>query len=146
MRGDGTRGREERIRVINPSMIVVLAVVSSFCFVSATVCSDDYQPWDFNKNFQINVSVTTEPTFINSFGLTLIEAFQIFVSSQDGPNCNFSPTCSSYGYDAVRKNGILLGVIMTADRLLRCNPWARGHYHTTDSGRFHDIVEDNALK
>ena len=40
--------------------------------------------------------------------------------------CPFYPTCSSYGYQAIKKYGIIRGIPKTVWRILRCNPWTAG--------------------
>ena len=47
--------------------------------------------------------------------------YKSFISSQDGTSCSFTPSCSEYGMEAVKKQGIILGVMNTFDRLTRCN-------------------------
>ncbi|MAC42069.1 MAG: hypothetical protein CMJ05_09815 [Pelagibacterales bacterium] len=47
--------------------------------------------------------------------------YKTFISSQDGAVCSFHPSCSEYGITSIKKNGLLEGVLMTSDRLLRCN-------------------------
>jgi putative membrane protein insertion efficiency factor len=42
--------------------------------------------------------------------------------------CRFYPTCSQYGIEAIRKYGILKGGMMSAHRVIRCNPWNKGGY------------------
>ncbi len=57
-----------------------------------------------------------------------ILAFQIYISPQDGPNCRYTPTCSRYAAIAINDYGPFLGIIMSSDRYLRCNPfgaWGR---------------------
>eukprot|EP01035_Chromulina_nebulosa_P016971 gene16971-22467_t len=44
------------------------------------------------------------------------------------PNCRFLPTCSSYGIEAIDKFGPLKGFILTAWRILRCNPTGGSGY------------------
>lgn len=44
--------------------------------------------------------------------------YQVTLSSQDGPRCFHSPTCSAYGLQAVRRHK-LLGFGLTVDRLWR---------------------------
>ena len=39
-----------------------------------------------------------------------------------------SPTCSQYGIEAIEKYGVLKGGLLTAWRILRCNPFAKGGY------------------
>ena len=40
--------------------------------------------------------------------------------------CKFYPSCSQYGYCAIKKYGILKGTKKTLYRILRCNPWNEG--------------------
>jgi hypothetical protein len=39
-----------------------------------------------------------------------------------GENCRFIPTCSEYTYDAVKKYGVVKGLILGFKRILRCHP------------------------
>jgi len=47
--------------------------------------------------------------------------YKTFISSQDGQSCSFTPSCSEYGIEAVKKHGVLAGMVITFDRLARCN-------------------------
>lgn len=40
--------------------------------------------------------------------------------------CRFYPSCSEYGYQVIKKRGLLVGVPKTIWRILRCNPWNKG--------------------
>lgn len=40
--------------------------------------------------------------------------------------CRFFPTCSEYSYQAIKKNGVIIGCFKTLWRILRCNPWSKG--------------------
>ena len=40
-----------------------------------------------------------------------------------GVQCRFTPTCSHYGEEAVRKYGVVRGGYLAAKRVLRCGPW-----------------------
>jgi putative component of membrane protein insertase Oxa1/YidC/SpoIIIJ protein YidD len=44
--------------------------------------------------------------------------------------CRFTPTCSYYGRETIRKRGFWLGGVKTLWRLARCGPWTR--LHTSD--------------
>ena len=61
--------------------------------------------------------------------LALIRLYQKTISPglPEG-TCRFYPSCSHYGYQAVYKYGALKGSIMTAWRVLRCNPFNEGGY------------------
>ena len=40
--------------------------------------------------------------------------------------CRFRPTCSEYAKIALKKHGLVKGILMTVNRLLRCHPWTTG--------------------
>ncbi len=42
--------------------------------------------------------------------------------------CRFYPTCSQYGLDAVEGYGAFRGFLLTAWRILRCNPLGKTGY------------------
>lgn len=76
----------------------------------------------------------------------LIRLYQKFVSSQDLPACNFTPTCSRFGMGAIQRYGMLRGILLTADRLLRDNGcMMHYHYpHDASTGKFSDPVSKYA--
>ena len=79
--------------------------------------------------------------------LSLIRFFQQHISPIDGPRCQFSPTCSSYGHQAVQQQGALSGIVMTADRLMRCTYWSeRSRYVRLPSGHLSDPLSENLLE
>jgi putative membrane protein insertion efficiency factor len=57
-------------------------------------------------------------------GTDLLYLWQHTLSGHDGSRCPFYPTCSRYSRIAVEEEGLLLGCIMTAERLIRCNSHA----------------------
>ncbi|SER44958.1 membrane protein insertion efficiency factor YidD [Pedobacter rhizosphaerae] len=60
--------------------------------------------------------------------LALIKVYQYAISPMLGANCRFTPTCSQYGVEAIRKYGPFKGGWMTLKRIGRCHPWgAHGH-------------------
>ncbi len=62
------------------------------------------------------------------FSIFTITLYQKFLSSQDAPVCNYEPSCSQYGQATIRSRGVLLGSLMTSDRLQRCIGAARRYY------------------
>ena len=75
----------------------------------------------------------------------LIRLYQKFISSQDGPTCNFRPTCSRFGMTCIQEYGVARGILLTADRLLRCNGSQSQHYHKDSvTGKYIDPVSDYA--
>ncbi len=52
--------------------------------------------------------------------------YQKFISPLLPNSCRFTPTCSHYAVDAIRKHGPFVGLVLAVWRILRCNPWG-GH-------------------
>lgn len=48
-----------------------------------------------------------------------IKFYQKAISPLNGPKCSFHPTCSEYGYQAIKKHGPVLGSIMGTARMLK---------------------------
>lgn len=44
------------------------------------------------------------------------------------PVCRFTPTCSQYAVEAIRKYGALRGTFLAVWRICRCHPLSRGGY------------------
>ncbi|HXG94874.1 MAG TPA: membrane protein insertion efficiency factor YidD [Blastocatellia bacterium] len=58
----------------------------------------------------------------------LIRVYQAAISPLLPPSCRFTPTCSQYAVEAIKKHGALRGAYMAARRLLRCHPFHPGGY------------------
>jgi putative membrane protein insertion efficiency factor len=93
-------------------------------------------------------TVQNQQTTLGSFLLGSVRFFQKRISPIDGPRCSFSPTCSQFGYEAVHDHGPTLGIVMTADRLMRCSYWTEAglDYTRLPNGALHDPVASNLLK
>ena len=51
-------------------------------------------------------------------------------------NCQFFPSCSQYGAIAINEKGPILGLFVTSDRIIRCNPSAMKN-HSAIGGSFY---------
>jgi len=58
----------------------------------------------------------------------IIRIYQIYVSSQDAPSCNFTLTCSRFMTKAIQEYGAFHGLLMASDRLQRCFGLSRKYY------------------
>jgi hypothetical protein len=58
----------------------------------------------------------------------LLTLYRRYVSPLTPPSCRFTPTCSRYAVDALRRYGVLKGGWLALWRVLRCNPLTRGGY------------------
>ena len=62
------------------------------------------------------------------FLILLIRIYQVTLSPFIGRNCRYTPTCSHYGIEAIKKYGAIKGGWLTFKRILSCNPWGGSGY------------------
>lgn len=60
--------------------------------------------------------------------LFLIRAYQALHGSFFHGVCRFHPTCSQYAFEAIETRGLGVGILLSAWRILRCQPFAKGGY------------------
>lgn len=60
--------------------------------------------------------------------LAPIYFYRAFISPMIGPSCRFTPTCSKYAIEALKKHGPLKGLYLTIRRILKCHPWGGSGY------------------
>ena len=66
--------------------------------------------------------------FIGWLLIQPIRFYQKYISPLKPPTCRFTPTCSQYAIEAIRKHGPFKGFILAVWRILRCNPWGGSGY------------------
>ena len=78
----------------------------------------------------------------NIIGLGLIRLYQIGIASQQVSTCVFTPSCSRFCAATLTRYGFAKGLLLTSDRLQRCNSYAYGEYPVNDlTGKMNDLVE-----
>ncbi|MCG8582209.1 MAG: membrane protein insertion efficiency factor YidD [Bacteroidales bacterium] len=60
--------------------------------------------------------------------LVPVKLYQWFISPVLGASCRYTPTCSQYTIEALKKHGPIKGLYLSIKRILSCNPWG-GHGH-----------------
>lgn len=60
--------------------------------------------------------------------ILLIRFYQKCISPLKPPSCRFTPTCSQYAIEAIRKYGPIKGCWLAAKRIGRCHPWGGSGY------------------
>ena len=58
----------------------------------------------------------------------LVQFYRCCISPLTPPSCRFTPTCSAYAIEALRKYGPIKGLWLTIRRLARCHPWGGSGY------------------
>ncbi len=54
--------------------------------------------------------------------ILLINFYQYVISPALGPKCRFTPTCSHYAVDALKKYGLFKGMYLAIIRISKCRP------------------------
>lgn len=57
-----------------------------------------------------------------------IKFYQRCISPFTSPSCRYTPTCSQYAAEAIRKHGPLKGLWLALKRILSCHPWGGSGY------------------
>lgn len=60
--------------------------------------------------------------------IRLVQGYRRYISPLLPDSCIYSPTCSEYALEALRKYGAARGSLLAARRILRCHPFHRGGY------------------
>lgn len=68
--------------------------------------------------------------------IKLIELYQKTLSPDHGVTrhmfpfgvCRYTPTCSDYSKESIKRYGVARGSIMGVKRIIRCNPFVAGGY------------------
>jgi putative membrane protein insertion efficiency factor len=136
--------------------IAFLIYLSKSSVALANENDPEWGPWSVSPSSPVvkesvvkNISVNDADTRFSSTKLPFIWAlnfYRKFISPVSGNRCQMSPSCSHYSLLAFKKHGPILGAIMTADRLMRCNPsCAESHILVFRGGRYrcYDPVENN---
>lgn len=57
-----------------------------------------------------------------------IHFYRYCISPMFPPACRYTPTCSRYALEALRKHGPLKGTWLAVKRICRCHPWGGSGY------------------
>lgn len=54
--------------------------------------------------------------------------YKYSISPMLPPSCRYTPTCSEYAIDALKKHGPFKGLWLATKRILSCHPWGGSGY------------------
>lgn len=60
--------------------------------------------------------------------ILVIKIYQILISPLFPSSCRYTPTCSHYTLEALKKYGLLKGIWLGIKRISRCHPWGGSGY------------------
>ena len=69
-----------------------------------------------------------DPGIVARGMMACIRFYQRFISPLLPRTCIYTPTCSEYAVQAIRKYGCLRGGYLAVKRILRCHPFHEGGY------------------
>lgn len=58
----------------------------------------------------------------------LVWIYRLCISPLLPQSCRYTPTCSQYAIDALRRHGPFRGTWLTMRRIARCHPWGGSGY------------------
>lgn len=130
----------------NPTVILAAAAALFLLWPLPARASDPMRgPWDAGGR-------PSRPAGATGPGSGSADALLIFYRSVISPlspaRCPMTPSCSAYGHESISRFGPLRGVIMTADRLMRCGRdevrlspriWTKEGFRTLDPVAANDL-------
>jgi uncharacterized protein len=101
------------------NLLIVLPWILTFLLPAGIRAQDMRAPGDVVQRILPVETVETSPVKIGLAGLVWI--YRNGVSPVSPDRCGFLPSCSAFSAMAVGEHGPFWGVIMSADRLMRCH-------------------------
>ena len=65
---------------------------------------------------------------VASIMLLLIRIYQVTLSPMLGKSCRYTPSCSKYTFEAIKKHGAIKGGWLGFKRIMSCHPWGGSGY------------------
>ena len=109
---------------------IAVLTVAWLVLSSAAAYPDPWGPWSVRDEAPVITTASdreapvapmrepqVQPIAATPF-LWSIRFYQKFITHVDGDRCPMYPTCSAYSVQAFKKHGPVIGVVMTADRLI----------------------------
>ncbi len=112
-----------KVRSSSARQLFYIGIFTSFLFAQSKYPADP-------------VLTSPNTTILEKTVVLPIAGWQRISHHIDLLNCQFYPSCSQYGAIAVKENGVLKGLPMVADRIIRCNPSAHFN-HIRMNGEFY---------
>ena len=130
-------------------MKIIIVSILFLMIISSSYADDSASELDFilSHNPIISQQPSKQKSDINFFRpsavfISMIRFYQLFISTQDIPVCNFTPSCSQFGANSLREFGVLRGILLTSDRLQRCNGFSASYYQIDyQTGKYIDPVQ-----
>ena len=60
--------------------------------------------------------------------ISLVKFYRKFITHLLPSRCIYTPSCSAYALEALKKRNVFVAIILIIYRILRCNPFSKGGY------------------
>jgi putative membrane protein insertion efficiency factor len=77
---------------------------------------------NFKDIFKYVINIITLPLIL------VIKIYQLIISPLFPSSCRYTPTCSHFSIEALKKYGIIKGGWLSIKRILSCHPWGGSGY------------------
>jgi putative membrane protein insertion efficiency factor len=77
---------------------------------------------DSKQIYNIIIKTITFPFII------IIKIYQLLISPLFPSSCRYTPTCSYYAAEALKKHGLFKGGWLGIKRISKCHPWGGSGY------------------
>ncbi|MBN1754611.1 membrane protein insertion efficiency factor YidD [bacterium] len=129
-------------------LIILLSLISISYYATGLFAADSSRVStkvadDRHVNQKELIELPTNP--VKMLAGLVIDLYQFFFSHQDNQECQFDPSCSEFAKQAFEQYDPLQAILMTSDRLIRCNPFAYRYYPLNSRGSLRDPVEENTI-
>ena len=114
------------INAKNKYNIAIYKDIAGYKNVTRNVCSIKFSHYSLTTNEWGSSREKFDERVASSSSLTSVRNSSI--SPLKPPCCRFTPTCSAYAIEALRKHGPIKGSLLAIWRILRCNPWGGSGY------------------
>ena len=98
-------------------IIIILIALISLSVPCYGGDSDSFVPWNFNGS-EVKAKSEMPPSLPGLLLMQGVKIFSKYISPVDGDRCPMYPTCAAYSIQVIKKHGVLIGFMMTADRLI----------------------------
>ena len=58
----------------------------------------------------------------------LVRFYQLAISPYTPSSCRYEPSCSQYTIEALKKRGVIVGLLLSLKRIFSCHPWGGSGY------------------
>lgn len=107
---------------------LLISIILLLLLVATVAHTEDDGPWSVSATAplvrtqgELNASVPAPPHEVSLARIpffALLRVYKNYISPIDGDRCPMYPTCSQFCVQAINRHGLLIGIVMTSDRLM----------------------------